>query len=325
MSAAAPLSPGEEIAPGYEVIDHLSRGRRLDVYDAWSAERGCRVVVKALRPERAGGERALQLLRREGELLARLTHPHLVRAYETLGDPPAIVLETLSGETLAHMAASGRQLSEPELAHLATHLGSAVRYLHANGVLHLDLKPANVVAEAGRAKLIDLSLARSPGPAVPGIGTPDYMAPEQARGGELTTAADVWGIGVVLYEMLTGEPAFALDDEESGEWTETDADGLDDEDAIAYGEDEAEDAYVQLRERAPRLAASPAAGDDRASMRVLIDDCLEPDPARRPAVEELLARAEAATGVAAEQRRWGGGAARRGRTPDSAFAEAGPG
>ena len=325
MSAAAPLSPGEEIAPGYEVIEHLSRGRRLDVYDAWSAERGCRVVVKALRPERASGERALQLLHREGELLAGLTHPHLVRAYETLGDPPAIVLETLSGETLAHMVASGRQLSEPELAHLATHLGSAVRYLHANGVLHLDLKPANAVAEAGRAKLIDLSLARPPGPAVPGVGTPDYMAPEQARGGDLGPAADVWGIGVVLYEMLTGEPAFALDDGESGEWTETDADGLDDENAIAYGEGDAADAYVQLSERAPRLTASPAAADDRAAIRALIDDCLEPDPADRPSVDQLLARAEAATGIAAELRRWGDTAGRPDGSPDPAFAEAGPG
>src|SRR3982751_1577681 len=74
------------------------------------------------------------------------------------------------------------------------------------GVLHLDIRPANVMAEAGIAKLIDLSLAGVPGPARPGRGTRHYMAPEQALGGTLSAATDVWGIGATLYEAATGEP-----------------------------------------------------------------------------------------------------------------------
>ena len=82
-----------------------------------------------------------------------------------------------------------------DVAHLGLQLGSALAYLHRERRLHLDLKPSNVIAEAGRAKLIDLSLARPPGPAADGIGTWLYMSPEQARGGVLGPAADVWGLG----------------------------------------------------------------------------------------------------------------------------------
>lgn len=209
--------------PGYQPIEHLSRGRRLDVYDAWSTERGCRCVLKTLRPERAGEAKARSLLLEEGRLLLQLTHPHLVRAYEVFAEPvPTVVLETLSGRTLAHVIADGPALAPVEVAQLGLHLGSAARYLHAHGVLHLDLKPANVVADAGRAKLIDLSVARAPGPAEPGVGTPDYMAPEQARGGDLTAAADVWGLGLVLHEAATRAACFVIEDEEEAEsrsWT----------------------------------------------------------------------------------------------------------
>ena len=164
--SSEPLASGTVIAPGYEVIEHLSRGRRLDVYDAWSEERGCRCVVKAVRPERAHEPTARKLLIREGRLLERLSHPHLVRGYETVLEPaPMIVLETLGGQTLAHMIEEEeRELAPAELAHLGLQLGSAIRYLHRRGYLHLDLKPSNVVADAGRAKVIDLSLARPPGP-----------------------------------------------------------------------------------------------------------------------------------------------------------------
>ncbi|HSJ18778.1 MAG TPA: protein kinase, partial [Solirubrobacterales bacterium] len=121
---------------------------------------------------------------------------------------PLVVMETLGGETLAHMLETDGPLDIKDAAQLGLQLGSAVRYLHANGVLHLDLKPSNVVAEAGRARLIDLSVARPPGSARAGIGTWCYMAPEQASGGSLGHAADVWGIGAVLFEAAVGEAPF---------------------------------------------------------------------------------------------------------------------
>ena len=162
----------------------------------------------APRPARRCGRCAR--LQREGRLLERLSHPHLVRGYETLREPlPAVVMETLRGETVAHLVARrARRLSAVELGHLGVHLCSAISYMHGQGVLHLDLKPSNVIAEAGRAKIIDLSLARAPGSMRAGIGTWCYMAPEQARGGEVGTAADVWGIAGVLYEAATGFAPF---------------------------------------------------------------------------------------------------------------------
>jgi eukaryotic-like serine/threonine-protein kinase len=253
-------------APGYETLELLRRGRDLDVYDAWSEERACRVVIKTVRPDRPGsGRRLLE----EGRLLCSLTHPHIVRAYEVIEQPtPMVVMETLAGETLGHMIDREAELSTPELTQLGLHLASAVRYLHGNGVLHLDLKPSNVIAECGRAKLIDLSVARPPGPAHAGIGTHYYLSPEQARGGELGAAADVWGIGVVLFEAATCEPAFDGPDESDGD--ESDADEAD---------------YPQLESRARRIDELRELPRELAD---LVAACLEPDPERRPSVDDAM-------------------------------------
>lgn len=203
-----PFGPDRELVPGVCVLAHLHRSRVFDVYDARCERRGCRVVAKVLRPDRLADRRARAALVREGRRLARLTHPHLVRAYEVHDGPrPVVVLETLPGETLAHLVAR-RPLAGPELAELARQLASAVGYLHAEGILHLDLKPDNVVVEAGRARLLDLSAARPPGPAPPGTGTWCQRAPEQERGGDLEPASDVWGLGTVLHEAATGVNPF---------------------------------------------------------------------------------------------------------------------
>ncbi len=179
------------------LIERISRGHAYDVFDAWSEERGCRCIVRTLRPERRLDRKAKADLLREGRLLERLTHPHLVRAYETRSKPPLVVLETLGGSTLGALLEHGC-LDRADLVQLGLQLGSAIRYLHRNGVLHLDLKPDNLIAEAGRLKVIDLSIAQPPGRVPPGTGTARWMAPEQVRGGEVGPAADVWGIGRVL-------------------------------------------------------------------------------------------------------------------------------
>jgi eukaryotic-like serine/threonine-protein kinase len=259
MTAAVIDAPGT-LAPGYEVIAHLSRSALLDVYDVWSEERDCRCVAKLLRPDCAGNARARRALLDEGRLLGRLTHPHIVRAYETLERPePIVILETLGGATLAHLIVSRtRRLPLGDVLFLGLQLCSAVGYLHRNGVLHRDLKPANVVADGGQAKLIDLSLARPPGRVSPGGGTPNFMAPEQARGGEIGPPTDVWGIGAVLYSAATARVPF-------------DADG-------------ATRRYPQLERRADSVAAHrrlPAAFAD------LVAGCLDPDPAGRPAIADL--------------------------------------
>jgi serine/threonine protein kinase len=261
------LHEGDVVAPGYEVLAHLSRGRALDVYDAWSIERDCRCVVKVVRPDRRA-PRVRRRLVREGELLLDLTHPHIVRAYELRRRPhPALILETLSGETAEHMVQSApRRLAIADVAHLGLQICSAIGYLHGRGHLHLDLKPSNVIVEGGRVKVIDMSLARRPGPVPRGLGSPPYLAPEQARGERATTATDVWGIGVTLYETATGARPFP---------------------------DARPKVYPQRERRAQSVADGRRAP---AAFTALVDACLSPDPADRPSVFELADELDAVVG-----------------------------
>ena len=253
------VRPGRDLAPGYRVLAHLSRGTALDVYDVWSEERDCRCVGKTVRPDRRADARASRMVLREGRLLQQMSHPHIVRCYEVLSAPaPVVVLETLTGATLSHLLDSGRRLTSVELATLGLHLCSAVGYLHRRtGVLHLDLKPSNIIAEAGRAKVIDFSIARRPGRGHAGVGSPQYMAPEQVRGSAVSERTDVWGIGAVLYAIATGRRPFRSGREDSL-------------DRLARRADP-----VQRHRRLPRELAA------------LIDACLAPDPAARPTTQSL--------------------------------------
>jgi eukaryotic-like serine/threonine-protein kinase len=289
-----PLAPGTIIAPGYRVIEHLSRGKTLDVYDAWSDTRATRCIAKALRPDRVDDRAAARRLVTEGRLIRRLTHPHIVRGYEVVTEPRlVIVMETLTGATLARLIdESDPRLPVRDIAHLGLHLASAMRYLHGTGWLHLDLKPSNVVAEAGRAKLIDMSLARRPGHCPGGVGTWCYMAPEQARGGRVGPAADVWGLGAVLYEATTGQAAFDPDPPEGGPPPPPEPSS--EMSGPRRGYPQLDGPPVPSR----RLRRAPAA------LHGLIDACLDPDPSRRPAVEAVLGRLEPLAGLPPRERRF---------------------
>jgi serine/threonine protein kinase len=274
LEGPPPLEGGETIAPDYEIIAHLHRSNNFDVYDAWSKERTSRCIAKTLIPDLVNDNKLVRGLLREGHLLKKLTHPHIVRAYETIREPrPILVLETLTGATLAYLIdTSSRRLSLKDIAHLGLHLCSAVHYLHHHGILHLDLKPSNIVSECRMAKILDLSIARPPGRGKKDAGTRNYMAPEQARGDSFSPATDVWGIGAVLFEAATGELPFVAYDDESR--------------------------YDQLERRAESVSAYrrvPATFND------LVASCLEPVPALRPTVDELtkslMALAERALGV----------------------------
>ncbi|MEV6839122.1 serine/threonine-protein kinase [Streptomyces sp. NPDC051133] len=270
MSGPAPLPPGARPAPGYEILEHLARTGWLDVYDAWSEERDCRCVIKVVRPDRRGEEQLAERLLREGRWLRDLSHPHLVRGYDTFASPePLVVLETLTGETLDHLVHRLRHRpSASDVALLGVQLCSAVHYLHGRGLLHLDLKPSNVVVDRGHAKVLDLSVARPPGPAPAGLGTRRYRAPEQGRQGPLTAAADVWGIGVTLYEVACGDVPFTggsadrTDPGDTGEPCPRGAQGA---------------PPISSRRRLP-----PA-------MAAAVDACLLTSPTARPTIAELTA------------------------------------
>jgi eukaryotic-like serine/threonine-protein kinase len=266
-SANGLLHDGDVLAAGYEVLAHLSRGRALDVYDTWSSERDCRCIAKVLRPDRQT-PRVRRRLVREGELLMELAHPHIVRAYELRRRPKTVlILETLGGETVEHLIHSGsRRLAIADVAHLGLQLCSALGYLHARGFLHLDLKPSNVIVQSGQARVIDLSLSRKPGPVPRGLGSPPYLAPEQARGERATAATDVWGIGVTLYEAATGARPFP---------------------------DARPKFYPQGERRAPTVNDGRRAG---AEFTALVDACLAPDPSERPSIGELADGLDAVIG-----------------------------
>jgi serine/threonine protein kinase len=260
LEGPPPLEAGEVVAPGYEVSAHLHRSNNFDVYDAWSEERACRCIAKTPIPDLIEDEELARGLFREGQLLKKLTHPHIVRAYETVREPrPTLILETLTGATLTYLIDTGsRRLPLTDIAHLGLHLCSAVHYLHRHSILHLDLKPSNIVSECQKAKILDLSIARPPGRGEKDAGTRNYMAPEQARGDYFSPATDVWGIGAVLFEAATGDVPFDAHEDESR--------------------------YDQLERRAESVRAYrrvPAAFDD------LVHGCLEPDPALRPTVDEV--------------------------------------
>ncbi|MGV9903981.1 serine/threonine-protein kinase [Streptomyces sp. NPDC003388] len=264
---APALAPGARPVPGYQILAHLTRTGWLDVHDAWSEERDCRCVVKVVRPDRRDETRLGERLLREGRWLCGFSHPHLVRGYETFESPePLVVLETLTGETLSHLVGRLRhRASAADVALLGVQLCSAVHYLHRRGLLHLDLKPSNVVVDRGHAKVLDLGLARPPGPAPAGVGTFRYLSPEQARGEPLTAAADVWGVGVTLFEVACGEPAF-------GRGGRTGEAGR--------------RRYPQLEATAPPVAARRRLPP---ALAAAVDACLRPGPGARPALDELSA------------------------------------
>lgn len=245
-------APARFLAPGYEIVEFLARGRCLDVYTVWSSERECLCVAKTLRPDRESDHAARARLLHEAELLQRLCHPHLVRGYESIERPwPAAVMETLTGQTLGHLLDHRRRgLAVDDLVELGLQLCSVLGYLHRQGIVHLDLKPSNITADGGRAVLLDLSHARPPGVVCPaGFGTREYMPPEQLIGGTVDAASDSYGLGGVLYRAATRHRPFP-----SGQ-------------------------------RDPRRGPSFARLHRRALPRPLLDlitACLEPDPARRP-------------------------------------------
>jgi serine/threonine protein kinase len=256
-----PIAPGTELVPGRRVVGLLTHGRRIDTYDAYDEERDVRCVVKLLREDRRDEPRVRDAVLLEGRLLTELKHPHLVRGYEVFTDPPAVVLETLTGATLAALLDDG-PLGVPDTALLGLQLVSVLGYLHRQGWLHLDVKPSNIVVEQGRATLIDLSLVGRPGSGRAGAGTRGYLAPEQAVGENLSAATDVWGLAVTLVEALTGK--------------------------MPHGDEATWDSRRRLRlihRRAPErlgpLDGVPSSYDE------LLRAALERDPANRPTLEEV--------------------------------------
>jgi hypothetical protein len=222
-----PLPAGERAAPadgalprvgGYEVLGELGRGGMGVVYKARHAALGRPVAVKVLLDDADGGLDLRARFRREAEAVARLRHPNIVEIY-TIGEQggrPYFTMELAEGGNLAGRLA-GKPWPARQAAELVEALARAVHHAHEHGLVHRDLKPANIVLDAaGTPKITDFGLVKHLGgpsgqtPSGAILGTAGYMAPEQAEGRPRAVgpAADVYALGALLYEALTGRPPF---------------------------------------------------------------------------------------------------------------------
>ncbi|HET8948733.1 MAG TPA: serine/threonine-protein kinase, partial [Candidatus Polarisedimenticolia bacterium] len=222
------LPAGLRLGP-YELVGQLGAGGMGEVYRARDTRLQRTVAIKVLPEKHAAGPAARERFEREAKAISQLSHPHICALYD-VGRHEGLdylVLEFLEGETLASRLARG-PLPIDETMRFGSQIAAALGTAHRNGIVHRDLKPGNVMLTRSGVKLLDFGLAR----AVPGSGAPadrgssqaatrteltqegtipgtvPYMAPEQIEGGTIDARTDIFALGAVLYEMVTGKRAF---------------------------------------------------------------------------------------------------------------------
>jgi len=218
VSAITSLSPGSRLG-NFEVLELIGRGGMGEVYRATDTKLHREVALKVVAREFAEDPGWLSRFQREARMLASLNHPNIAAIYglEESGGQYAIAMELVEGVSLAARMAKGR-IPVPESLNIALQIAEALEYAHEAGVVHRDLKPANVrLRHDGVVKVLDFGLAKSVDSKESAVetctgvvmGTPAYMAPEQAAGKHVDRWADIWSFGVVLFEMLSGRQVYA--------------------------------------------------------------------------------------------------------------------
>jgi serine/threonine-protein kinase len=256
------------IARRYRLLDQLGRGGMGEVWRARDERLDREVAVKILHPWVADDPDLRDRLQREANALARLTHPSVVRLYDAKGDGKRsyIVMELVEGTSLSALIGSGRLTWDETRAYLRP-VAEALAYAHRRDVVHRDLSPANVLVDgdSGRVVVTDFGLARLASGGRHStlgllVGTPEYWAPEQARGDATTAAADVYALGCILFNALSGRLPF------------------EGEDRLASGLRRAHEDPPPLRDVAP---------DAPEEACVLVDAMLARDPVGRPSAADV--------------------------------------
>jgi eukaryotic-like serine/threonine-protein kinase len=262
------LKAGDELVPGRSIQELLGGGERYQAFLTWNDDLLCPTVVKILRPDQVDDPAARRTIAREGDVLRRIDHPYILRllAADTDGPRPFIELEFLDGPRLSTLLRRHGILSSEQLYPLGRQLAAAIHFMHRLELLHLDVKPRNIIM-GPVPRLIDLSIARTfdeVGSLRSPLGTDPYMAPEQCDRSAIATigpAADVWGIGVTMYEAASKQLPYAR--------------------GVKGGTDV---------ERWPQLVSDPAPPSEKVSAKVadVIMRCLQRDPGQRPTSAELF-------------------------------------
>lgn len=260
----------DAIAPQYDLLKPLGSGGMGAVFLAREPALKRLVAVKVLTPQLAADARARARFEREARTAASLSHPNIVRVF-AVGETatqrlPYIVMQYVQGPTLAHWMTQRRRVGERDARRVIGEVASALAAAHARDLVHRDVKPSNVLLEAdtGRPFVVDFGVSAALSTAADEtrltatgaiIGTPVYMSPEQAAGDPVTPKSDVYSLGVLAYELLTGQPPFQA--------------------STAMGW-----AAAHLRDTpTPVGAARPGLSPELAR---LVDRCLSKDPAARP-------------------------------------------
>ena len=229
---------GDLVSGRFRVVRFIARGGMGEVYEAEDLELGERIAIKTIREDIAEDERVNQRFRREVQLARKITHPNICRIFDLFqhqfagpreGAPPVlfVTMELLSGETLAQRLKRDGPMTAEQARPIVAQMAAALSAAHAADIVHRDFKSSNVVLlpparpwDPPRAVVTDFGLAYSVSDSTKGVtlsgsgdllGTPDYMAPEQVEGGPVTPATDVYALGIVLYETVTGVRPFVGD------------------------------------------------------------------------------------------------------------------
>jgi serine/threonine protein kinase len=213
------LTRDRVLAGRYRIEGQVGHGGMARVYRATDTVLGRTVAVKVLEAGHASDPAFVDRFRREARSAARLNHPNLVSVYDTGSDGPVhyIVMEFVEGRTLAEVLAGEAPFAPERAAEIAKIIAEALSFAHAEGLVHRDVKPGNVmITPQGQVKVMDFGIARlttahTITQTSTVLGTASYLAPEQAQGLRVDGRADVYALGVVLYEMLAGRVPFVAD------------------------------------------------------------------------------------------------------------------